>query len=78
MMSSLDELFEKAADLPEGDRATLAGLLIESLESEIDPGVDEAWAQEIERRLVELDSGDVKGVPWKRVRTNLVRRLGRS
>ena len=34
------EVFRDAANLPEYDRATLAGLLIESLESEPDPDVE--------------------------------------
>jgi hypothetical protein len=61
MQSPDVELFNKAADLPEEDRATLAGLLIESLDTEIDEGVEEAWQVEVQRRLSELDSGSVKG-----------------
>ncbi len=74
-MNSVTELFRQAADLSEEDRAALAGLLIESLESEIDPNLDEAWAEEIKRRLAELDSGIVEAVPWETVRANLIRRL---
>ncbi len=76
-MRSVVELFREAAELSEEDRAALAGLLIESLESEADPGVEEAWAEEIDRRLAELDSGAVKTIPWETVRENLLRRLGR-
>ncbi len=64
-------LFKEAWALPEEDRADLAGLLIESLESERDEGVDEAWASEIQRRLAELDSG-VEGIPWETVRAKLL------
>lgn len=76
MSSAVTELFKQAADLSEVDRATLAGLLIESLEGEIDPDVEQAWAAEIERRVAELDSGAVKTVPWETVRADLLRRLG--
>jgi putative addiction module component (TIGR02574 family) len=72
------ELFKQASDLPEQDRATLAGLLIESLETERDAGVEEAWRDEIARRLTELDSGAVKTVPWETVRAKLLRRLNES
>jgi putative addiction module component (TIGR02574 family) len=72
------ELFKQAADLPEKERATLAGLLIESLEGEQDEGVEEAWREEIARRLAELDSGAVKGVPWETVKARLLRRLNES
>src|ERR1700682_2689267 len=53
MQPSVVDLFNKAADLPEEDRATLAGLLIESLEIEIDEGVEQAWQAEVQRRLSE-------------------------
>ena len=71
MRISVLELFEKAADLPEEDRATLAGLLIESLESEVDEGVEGAWKEEVERRVAQLDSGAVETIPWEVVRARL-------
>jgi hypothetical protein len=43
MSTHVTELFAKASTLSDKDRATLAGLLIESLESETDPDVEEAW-----------------------------------
>ena len=57
MSTHVTELFAKASILSEEERATLAGLLIESLESEVDSDVEEAWRVEIERRVAELDSG---------------------
>ena len=68
------ELFNRAADLPEEDRATLAGLLIESLDTEIDEGVEEAWQAEVQQRLSELDSGSAKTVPWESVRARILKR----
>ncbi len=62
-MSSVAELFKQASELSDDERATLAGLLIESLETEFNPDVEKAWETEIERRLAELDSGAVKTVP---------------
>jgi len=76
MSSAVTELFKQAADLSEEDRATLAGLLIESLEGEVDPDVEQAWAKEVERRVAEMDSGAVKTVPWETVRADLLRRIG--
>ena len=75
MSTHVTELFEKASSLSEQERATLAGLLIDSLESEIDPDVEEAWRVEIERRLAELDSGTVQTVPWETVKAKLLQRL---
>ena len=75
MSKTFTEIFREAADLPEHDRATLAGLLIESLEGEPDPDVDAAWAAEIERRVAEVEAGTVKTVPWEEVRRRLLARL---
>lgn len=75
-MSSVSDLFKQAADLSEEDRATLAGLLIESLEGEVDPDVEQAWADEVQRRVAELDAGSVETIRWETVRTDLLRRLG--
>ena len=74
MNTHITELFEKASILSETDRATLAGLLIESLESEVDPDVEDAWRAEIERRVAELDAGTVETVPWEVVKAKLLRR----
>jgi putative addiction module component (TIGR02574 family) len=74
MGRKLHELYREAADLPEGDRAELAGLLIESLESEPEEGVEAAWAEEVERRVREIDSGQVKTIPWEQVRAELFAR----
>ena len=74
MSTHVTELFEKASILSEKDRATLAGLLIESLESEVDPDVEDAWRAEIERRVAELDAGTVETVPWEVVKAKLLRR----
>lgn len=71
MTRDLKELFEKAAQLPESDRATLAGLLIESLEPASDPDVEAAWSKEIARRGAELDAGSVETIAWEEVRAEL-------
>jgi len=75
MPRDFNEIFREAAELPEQDRAALAGLLIESLEGDPDPDVEAAWAAEIERRVAELDAGTVQTVPWQEVRQRLLDRL---
>lgn len=59
MGRKLQELFREAAELPERERAELAGLLLESLEGEPDEDVEAAWAEEIERRVRQIDSSEV-------------------
>ena len=75
MAKDFIEVFRDATELPEGDRARLAGLLIESLEGDPDPDVESAWASEIERRVADLDAGTVKTIPWEEVRQKLLDRL---
>ena len=60
-----------AAQLPERDRATLAGLLIETLDPGAEADVEAAWSQEVARRVAELDAGTVETIPWEDVRAEL-------
>lgn len=74
MEKDLREMFRQAFQLPESERATLAGLLIESLEPAPDSDVEEAWAEEAQRRWNEIGSGAVHTIPWEEVRAKLFRR----
>lgn len=67
------ELLKQALALDVKDRASVAGALIESLETAPDPGVEQAWDAEIRRRVTELDSGAVQTIPWSEVRKRLFR-----
>lgn len=61
------ELESKALRLPRRERARLAQRLISSLDAEGDADVDKLWLQEAERRLDELKSGKVAGIPAQKV-----------
>ena len=74
MARSARELFEEAMKLAPEERATLMRLLIDTLDSESDEGVDDAWRAEIERRMAEIDSGAVEPVPWEELRARLYQR----
>ena len=73
MARDLKDVFREAFELPETERATLAGLLIESLEPPPDPDVEELWAEEAERRWHEIEAGAAT-IPWEEVRAKLFRR----
>ena len=75
MTRDVAELLQEASQLPEADRAELAGRLLDSLHGEPDEGVETAWAEEIERRIRQIDSGEVKTIPWEEVRAKLYARL---
>ena len=70
MPKTLSEITRDAMGLPEAERLKLAKTLMELSE----PGTEsldeaqEAWDEEIERRLRELRSGKVKGVPLETVK----------
>ena len=72
--SDTSELLEKALKLPVEARAALAGSLIESLDETIDEDAEAAWADEIGRRIRELDSGKAKTVPWSKARRMILGR----
>lgn len=71
-MSTIEDLFAKAATLPENERAELAALLIDSLEDDVpDAGVEEAWASEVDRRIADYRVGRVETVGWSELRARL-------
>ena len=71
MERNLKEVFQEAVQLPERDRATLAGLLIETLDPVWEADVEAAWSEEIERRVAEIDAGTVELIAWEDVRAEL-------
>ena len=76
MPTPVEDLFRRASALDEQDRATPAGLLLESLEHEIDEEVESAWREEIERRVREIDAEGVDLIPLQDVKEKLQKNLG--
>jgi len=76
MSDLLAELKERASQLSDAERAELALALIESLDGPADPDVEEAWRVEIERRIGQMERGEVQLVPGDEVFAKLRRRLG--
>jgi len=71
MASDPKKLYESAMSLSDQERAELVGLLLESLDTEEESGVEAAWLKEIDRRIAELDSAKVKSAPWSEVRARV-------
>lgn len=60
-MSDLAKKFlEEALLLPVGDRAELVEYLLQSLNSPTQKEIDDLWASEAERRIVEYDGGKIE------------------
>lgn len=71
MTRDVAELLRQASTLSEADRAELAGRLLETLHGEPDEDVEAAWAEEIERRVRQIDAGEVELIPWEEVRAKM-------
>lgn len=74
MTPTLQELKDASSGLPAPQRAELAHFLLRSLEPE-DDGWAEAWKEELDRRLQEIHSGKIVGVPAEEVLTRLRKRF---
>ncbi len=71
MARDVKELIREARELPEADRATLAGAMLESLDPQPTAEVKAAWSREIERRVREMDLGAIELADWEDVRAEL-------
>ena len=76
MSNALTDLKEKASQLSDAERAELALSLIQSLDDPADSDVDEAWRLEIERRVGQIERGEVSLITGDDVFARLRRRLG--
>ncbi len=74
MSSLIDELSRKARALPPEERIRLAEELISSVQDS-DEEIEAAWAQEIERRLEEVENGTAKLIPAEEVFAEIRRLL---
>ena len=67
MGDSAREIESKALQLPPEQRARLAQRLVSSLDQESDPGAEQVWFAEAERRLDELEYVKVASIPAEQV-----------
>lgn len=68
MTPQVSEVLEKALALSTQERGLLIDRLIESLdEGPVEEGVEEAWGEEIKRRVDDIRSGKVKMIPGEQV-----------
>ncbi len=75
-MLKADDLIKEAISLPVELRARLVDELLKSLNPS-QAEIDELWAVEAERRVSEIESGEVKPVPGEQVFKELRQRHGR-
>jgi putative addiction module component (TIGR02574 family) len=58
-----EQIFSAAKGLDLDDRMDLVDDLMSTIDPDEQRKIDAAWAEEIERRIDEMDRGDVKAVP---------------
>jgi putative addiction module component (TIGR02574 family) len=72
MSAQVSEVLDKALALSVKDRGLLIDRLVESLDdAPAEEGVEEAWADEIKRRVDDVRSGKVETIPGERLRERL-------
>ena len=71
MSAKFKQVIENIRDLTSDERALVAHCLISSLEIKHDDCVDEIWGELAKKRLLELESGTVKGVSWGDIKNNI-------
>ena len=69
MIKPLSEVAKEAIELPQNERLRLARILLDLSDAPSDPApeVEEAWEEEISRRIHSIDSGKAKGIPFEDV-----------
>ena len=76
MPMTLDQIIEEAHRLPREQVAELIDRLTLELYQTIDPALEAAWKQETQRRLTEIQSGSVQGVPGDEVSARIRKIVG--
>lgn len=71
MTETAQRLRTELAVLDSEDRADLAYFLLQSLDAEVDPNVEVAWDAELDRRIADIESGNVKGITCDEVLSEL-------
>ena len=62
MQLSADQIVEETSDRPWDAVGDLVDRILRKY-GEVDPLVDKAWHEEIGRRIADLESGKVQGIP---------------
>ena len=71
MSPETSDLLKRALALSVEERAALANTLLDSLDT-ADGSVQEAWDEEVARRIKDLKAGKAVTVPWEQLRDELL------
>jgi putative addiction module component (TIGR02574 family) len=71
MSPEISDLLKRALALSVDERAALANTLLDSLEI-TNQSVEEAWDEEVGRRIKDLKAGKAVTVPWEQLHRELL------
>ena len=77
-MTDYSAVLTAAQQLPEAERMRLISALWETVPPESEAEFTDEWAQEIERRVAQLDSGTATTIPWSEIRGDALARLSHA
>ncbi len=63
MTTTLEKIYEQALELPVEDRMELIDKLLISENLPAQQEINKAWSKEVERRIQEIENGDVELIP---------------
>ena len=63
MTTNFKELEKEVRALGSREKAALARTLIDDLDKNLDPGAEQLWIEEAQRRYQAYQTGDLKSVP---------------
>jgi len=72
-----NKVFEEALSLPSDERIGLIQKLLMSLNLPIQAEIDRLWAEEAERRVSQIEQGDVELIPGDKVFARIRRKSQR-
>jgi putative addiction module component (TIGR02574 family) len=71
MADTYEEIMSAALSLPPGSRAMLAEQLLGSLDAANQKHIDSVWADEVERRIRQIDTGQAEPLSGDQVLAGL-------
>ena len=71
------KVFDEALSLPAEARVDLVEKLLSSLNLPTQPEIERLWADEAEKRIAQIDKGEKKLIPGKKVFSNIRKKYRR-
>jgi putative addiction module component (TIGR02574 family) len=75
MPMTFDQILEEAGHLPSEQLAELVDRLAQGLQ--LSPEIEENWRNETRRRVAEIETGQVQGIPGPEVSARIRKVVGR-